>query len=275
MRAASPFRLAIFTKTRRDYLCSCVGQEQGIWWTMLRTFYHEHPQLLTLEAEVLEAEPGRVRLSQSPFYPGGGGQLADRGLVRTPQGEYAIAGFEEAGGRLWHLLTEPVELKGTVQAVVDSDFRLMMSQLHTDTHILNAVIFQEFNGALVTGVQMHPDGTARMDFDLPGVDNARLRLIEDPINAAIRQDLAVSDSYMPLDDVLEAHGLIRTKSAMPPPTADGMVRIVEIKGLDRQACGGTHLASTGRSGSIKILKIDNKGRNNRRVKIGLADHLGR
>jgi misacylated tRNA(Ala) deacylase len=241
---------------------------------MSRAFYHEHPDTLTLEAEVLEAEPGRVRLSLSPFFPGGGGQLADRGTLRAPQGEYAVAGLEEVGGRLWHLLSEPVELRGSVQAAVDPDFRLMMSQLHTDTHILNAVIFQEFNGALVTGVQMHADGTARMDFDLPGVDNARLRLIEDPINAAIRQDLAVNDSYMPLDDVFEEHGLIRTKSAMPPPTPDGMVRIVEIKELDRQACGGTHLASTGRSGPIKILKIDNKGRNNRRIKIGLVDRVG-
>jgi misacylated tRNA(Ala) deacylase len=241
---------------------------------MSRAFYHEHPDVLTLETEVLEAAPGRVRLSRSPFFPGGGGQLADRGTIRAAGGAFAIAGFEEAGGRLWHMLAEPVELKGVVQAVVDADFRLMMTELHTGTHILNAVVFQEFNGALVTGVQMNPDGTARMDFDLRGVDSAKLRLIEEPINAAIRQDLAVTDSYIPLDDVFDEHGLIRTKSAMPPPTADGMIRIVEIKGLDRQACGGTHLASTGRSGAIKILKIDNKGRSNRRIKIGLADRIG-
>ena len=186
-------------------------------------------------------------LSQSPFFPGGGGQLADCGLIRTPTGDYAVAGFEQAGGRLWHLLADPVEVKGDVQAVVYADFRRMMTQLHTDTHILNAVIFQEFNGALVTGVQMNADGTARMDFDLPDVDNSKLRLIEDPINAAIKQDLAVSDSYMPLDDAYDEHGLIRTQSVAPPPTLDGKIRIVEIKGLDRQACGGTHLASTGRS----------------------------
>lgn len=79
---------------------------------------------------------------------------------------------------------------------------------------------------------------------------------------------------MPLDDVFDEHGLIRTKSAMPPPTSDGMIRIAEIKGLDRQACGGTHLPSTGRSGRIRIMKIDNKGRNNRRIKIGLVDRVG-
>jgi len=241
---------------------------------MSRAFYHEHPETLTLEVEVLEAEPGRVRLSRSPFYTGGGGQLADRGRILSAHGEHCITAFEDVGGRLWHVLADRVELKGTVQAVVDADFRWMMSQLHTGTHILNAVIFQEFNGALVTGVQMNADGTARMDFDLPGVDNARLRLIADPINAAIRQNLAVTDNYMPLDDVFDEHGLIRTKSAMPPATSDGLIRIVEIKGLDRQACGGTHLASTGASGPVRITKIDNKGRNNRRVKIGLVDRVG-
>lgn len=242
---------------------------------MPRAFYHEHPGVLLIEADVLDAVPGKVLLAQSPFFPGGGGQLADRGVLRWQSGEVAVSGFERTGGKLWHLLADPqAQIRGRIQAAVDADFRLMMTQLHTDTHILNAIIFHEFNGALVTGVQMNEDGTARMDFDLPDTDNDRLRAIEGPINAAIRQDLAVTDSYIPLDDVHEEHGLIRTRSVMPPPTADGKVRIVEIAGLDRQACGGTHLASTGLSGPVRILKIDNKGRRNRRIKIGIAERVG-
>lgn len=242
---------------------------------MPRAFYHEHPGVLLIEADVLDAVPGKVLLAQSPFFPGGGGQLADRGVLRWQSGEVAVSGFERTGGKLWHLLADPqAQIRGRIQAAVDADFRLMMTQLHTDTHILNAIIFQEFNGALVTGVQMNEDGTARMDFDLPDTDNDRLRAIEGPINAAIRQDLAVTDSYIPLDDVHEEHGLIRTRSVMPPPTADGKVRIVEIAGLDRQACGGTHLTSTGLSGPVRILKIDNKGRRNRRIKIGIAERVG-
>lgn len=242
---------------------------------MPRAFYHEHPGVLLIEADVLDAVPGKVLLAQSPFFPGGGGQLADRGVLRWQSGEVAVSGFERTGGKLWHLLADPqAQIRGRIQAAVDADFRLMMTQLHTDTHILNAIIFHEFNGALVTGVQMNEDGTARMDFDLPDTDNDRLRAIEGPINAAIRQDLAVTDSYIPLDDVHEEHGLIRTRSVMPPPTADGKVRIVEIAGLDRQACGGTHLTSTGLSGPVRILKIDNKGRRNRRIKIGIAERVG-
>jgi misacylated tRNA(Ala) deacylase len=242
---------------------------------MSRAFYHEHPGTLVLDTEVVDMQPGRVLLAQSPYFPGGGGQLADKGVLRWAQGEAKVTGFEKVGGRLWHVLDDvAAEPSGAVQAIVDADFRRMMTEMHTGTHILNAVIFQEFNGALVTGVQMNDDGTARMDFDLPDVDNARLRAVEDPINAAIRQDLAVSDSYIPLDDAYDEHGLIRTRSAAPPPTSDGKIRIVEIKGLDRQACGGTHLASTGQSGLIRIMKIDNKGRRNRRIKIGLVDRIG-
>jgi misacylated tRNA(Ala) deacylase len=242
---------------------------------MTRAFYHEHPDVLTLATDIVDAQPGRVLLAQSPFFPGGGGQLADKGLVRWSGGEARVTGFDKVGGRLWHVLEDTAaEPHGPVEAVVDADFRLMMTQMHTGTHILNAVIFQEFNGALVTGVQMNDDGTARMDFDLPDVDNGRLRAVEGPINDAIRRDLTVSDSYIPLDDAYEEHGLIRTRSAAPPPTLDGKIRIVEIQDLDRQACGGTHLASTGRSGLIRIMKIDNKGRRNRRVKIGLVDRIG-
>jgi misacylated tRNA(Ala) deacylase len=109
-----------------------------------------------------------------------------------------------------------------------------------------------------------------MDFDLPDADNDRLRLLDAPINDAIRQDLAVGDSYVPMDDAIDEPGLIRTRSVAPPPTLDGKIRIVEITGLDRQACGGTHLASTGRSRLVRLLKIDNKGCHNRRVKIGLV-----
>ena len=162
-------------------------------------------------------------------------------------------------------------MTGSVEAAVDPAFRRIMRQLHTGTHILNAFVFQSFDGALVTGVQMYEDGTARMDFDVPGADNDRLRALEGPINDVIRQDIAVSFAYVPMEEAQAEHGLIRSRSVAPPPTPDGKIRIVEIAGLDRQACGGTHLASTGASPPIRILKIDNKGRHNRRVRIGLTD----
>ena len=237
---------------------------------MSRYFCHEHPDVLTLETRVIDARPGAVALAQSPFHPGGGGQLTDRGVLRWSGGETGVTAIEAEGGRLWHVLAEPVEIAGTVQAVVDAGFRAMMTQLHTDTHILNALVFQKFAGALVTGAQLNADATARMDFDLPDADNDRLRALEPEINEVIRQDLALRYDWVAADALTAEAGLVRCRSVAPPPASDGTVRIVEIVGLDRQACGGTHLPSTGQSRPVRILKIDNKGRHNRRVKIGLA-----
>ena len=237
---------------------------------MSRYFCHDHPDTLALETRVTDARPGAVVLEQSPFHPGGGGQLTDRGVLRWSGGETGVTAIEAEGGRLWHLLAEPVEIAGTVQAVVDADFRAMMTQLHTDTHILNALVFQKFAGALVTGAQLNADATARMDFDLPDADNDRLRALEPEINDVIRQDLALRYDWVAADALTAEAGLVRCRSVAPPPASDGTVRIVEIIGLDRQACGGTHLPSTGQSRPVRILKIDNKGRHNRRVKIGLA-----
>jgi misacylated tRNA(Ala) deacylase len=237
---------------------------------MSRYYCHDHPETLVLETQVLDARPGKVVLAQSPFYPGGGGQPPDRGVLRWRSGEAAVTGFEYADGTLWHLLASTTEPSGSVEAVVDAAFRRTMRQLHTDTHILNALIYQAFDGALVTGVQMYEDGTARMDFDLPGADNDRIRALEAPINEVIARDVPLSFGYIPLAEAQAQHGLIRSRSVAPPPTADGLIRIVEIVGLDRQACGGTHLAGTGASPPIRILKIDNKGRHNRRVRIGLV-----
>ena len=238
---------------------------------MSRYFCHDHPEVLSLETRVLDARPGAVVLEQSPFHPGGGGQLPDRGRLAWSSGDVAITGFEIADGRVWHLLGEAVEPAGMVQASVDPAFRALQTELHTNAHVLNAIVFQVFQGALITGAQLNDNGTARTDFDLPDVDNDRLRALEPQLNDVIRQDLPLRVSWVASDALASEPGLIRCRSVAPPPAADGSVRVVEIVGLDRQACGGTHLPSTGRSRAVRILKIDNKGRHNRRVKIGLVD----
>jgi misacylated tRNA(Ala) deacylase len=219
----------------------------------------------------VDARPGAVALDRSAFYPGGGGQPSDRGLLRWTGGVATVASVRVEGALLWHVLAEPVLIQDAVEGVVDAGFRQRMSQLHTDLHIVNALAFQTFDGALVTGAQIADDGTARIDLDLPGADSDRLRALEPAINDAIRQDLAVRQVYVPTDVALAERGLLRSRSVAPPPQPDGTIRVIEIAGLDRQACGGTHLASTGESPPVRILKIDNKGRHNRRIRIALAD----
>ena len=236
---------------------------------MSRYFCHENPECLRIETKVVAAQPGRVLLEASPFYPGGGGQLADRGTLRWTHGEVSVTGIEMRGSAMWHVLAEPVELADAVEVVVDEKLRRMMRELHTDLHIVNALIYREFDGALVTGVQMNDDATARIDFDLPDADNERIRALQGELNDIIRQALPVLETYVDQPQARREPGLIRSRSVAPPPTSDNKMRVIEIVGLDRQACGGTHLSSTDGSRPVKILKIDNKGRHNRRVRIGL------
>ena len=238
---------------------------------MSRYFCHDHPDVLVFETSVVDARPGAVVLEQTPFHPGGGGQLADRGVLAWAGGEARVTGFETTEGRAWHLLADAVEPSGVVRASVDPVFRAAQTELHTAAHVLNALVYRQFNGALLTGAQLGDDGTARCDFDLPDVDNDRLRALEGALDDVIRQDLPLRYAWVPRADAERAAGLLRSRSVAPPPSPDGMIRIVEIVGLDRQACGGTHLASTGRSRRIRILKIDNKGRHNRRVRYGFAE----
>jgi misacylated tRNA(Ala) deacylase len=231
---------------------------------------HERPDLLEFETEIVARRPGAVLLARSALHPGGGGQVSDRATLEYRSGVVEIVGVQAEGDHHWHLLDADVDIEGPVRVRIDAAFRSRVAQLHTDTHILNALVFQQFAGALVTGAQIYGDGTARMDFDLPGADNDRLRRLEPEINAVIRKGLEVRAVYVPATEAQTTPGLIRSASVAPPPTPDGRLRVIEIAGLDRQACGGTHVTNTAESAFIRITKVDNKGRRNRRVKITLA-----
>jgi len=186
---------------------------------------HENPDLFELECEVVEAAPGRVVLSRSLFYPGGGGQPADHGSLLWSGGEAAINGVETSGGQVWHLLADEVTPEGAALAKVDPLFRAQMCRLHTGLHLINALAFRDFDGALVTGAQISDDGTARLDLDLPGADNERLRALEPEINAVVRQDLAVRTLLLPMSVAAQEAGTLRSKAVTPPVQPDGRVRI--------------------------------------------------
>jgi len=231
---------------------------------------HEQPDLYEHEATVIESRPGAVVLSRTAFHPGGGGQVSDVGTIEWNGGAGAVTGIEIEGDRWWHMLATDDTPSGDVRVVVDADHRLRVASLHTTSHVLNAFVFSEFHGALVTGAQINGDGTGRMDFDLPDVDNDRLRALADPVNDVIKRGVAVRSVYVDAADAAITAGLVRSMSVAPPPTPDGKLRIIDIDGIDRQACGGTHLANTGHSRPIAITKVENKGRHNRRVRFAFA-----
>jgi len=233
---------------------------------------HLEPDLYQHEALVVDSRPGAVALSRSVFHPGGGGQVSDVGSLGWSGGRMAVTHIEPDGEIWWHVLADPAaELDGDVTVSVDADHRLRVASLHTMSHVLNAFVFDEFAGALVTGAQIGGDGRGRMDFDLPEVDTDRLRALEAPINEVIARGLAVSQVYVDADSAQQIEGLVRSMSVAPPPTPDGLLRLIDIDGLDRQACGGTHLSNTAQSRRIAITKIENKGRHNRRVRFAFAN----
>lgn len=237
---------------------------------MARYFCHDHPDILELEANIIDVRAGAVLLDRTPCFPGGGGQMADRARLAWAHGEAEVEGFEVDPRGYWHVFGTDAVPKGPVLVRADREFRRLMSELHTVSHVVNAFVFQNFGGALVTGVQMAGDGTFRMDFDVPGADNARLKALEPQINTAIKEDHLVRQLYLPWAEAEAQPGLLRSKAVTPPAQPDGTVRIIDIVGLDRQACGGTHLSHTAEARPIAILKIDNKGRQNRRLRVGLV-----
>lgn len=237
---------------------------------------HEQPDLYEFEARVLDARPGAVLLDRSALHPGGGGQVSDQATLSVAGETLRITSVKPEGDRHWHILDRELTpaTGDRVDVFIDQTHRLRVAQLHTATHILNALVFRQFEGALVTGAQINGDGTARMDFDLPQVNNDLLRALEPEINDVIRRGLEVNAMYVTEQEARATPGLIRSMSVAPPPSADGRLRVIDIAGLDRQACGGTHLNNTAQSLPIAITKVENKGKQNRRVRIELVPQRG-
>ena len=188
-------------------------------------------------------------LDRSAFHPGGGGQVSDTGWLDHAAGTVDVTGIDHVDDVLWHVLADDIlELSGPVVLRADHGGG-RVAQLHTDSHVLNALVY--FPGTLVTGAQINDDGTGRMDFDLSEVDNDVLRALDAGVNDVIGSGVEVRSVYVDAGGAATVAGLVRSLSVAPPPTPDGTLRVIDIDGVDRQACGGTHLSNTslGRSAS--------------------------
>jgi misacylated tRNA(Ala) deacylase len=235
-----------------------------------RFFAVDHPDQHELEGEVLDVRPSAVLLARSPFFPGGGGQLADRGTIAWDGRTCQVVGFEPAAEGLWHLIDADAAPDKRILMRIETSFRQLMCEQHTVAHLVNNAVYRQFDGALLTGVRMTETSEFSMDFDLPRLSTEQLLAVADAVNAAISEDRPVRAFDMAYEDAEATAGMFRAKSVAPPRQSDGMIRIVDIEELDQQACGGTHLASTGHARRIRILKVENKGRQNRRLRIGLT-----
>lgn len=227
----------------------------------------------TFEATVNAVDPDQrlVALDRTAFYPGGGGQPYDIGALRWHEGGADVARTRRVAGRVWHALAtdQPLPDPGTtVEGRVDWERRHLLMRTHTALHILCGVIWQDFAVA-VTGGNMEP-GTGRLDFELPEMSAELGRRLERRINEEIARARAVAVEFVDRAAADTDPALIRTKANLIPAAIDPL-RVIDIVGLDRQADGGTHVASTAEVGAVEVTGTRSKGRANKRVRIAVRD----
>jgi len=209
------------------------------------------------------AEEG-VQVAESVFYPHGGGQLGDTGVIVNATGNRitVLNTVKSADGSAQWLQIEnenTLQIGDAVTLELDWDRRFRLMRFHSGLHLLCAAVNAPVNGGSIQ------EDRARLDFDLPeGLDKAA---VQEKLDAFIAQDVPVSTRWITNEELAAQPELVRTMAVAPPKNASGTIRLVEFKGIDLQACGGTHVASSGEVGAIRVAKIENKGRQNRRVTI--------
>ena len=234
---------------------------------MTARLFLEDSYLETAPATVIESRPGVIVLDQTPFYARSGGQPGDRGTLAWPGHMIDVTeAIKGDGDAIHHLTVEDAVLPqagATVQATIDMALRHRLMRMHTALHLLCTLL----PGAFVTGGQIGPE-RSRLDLDLAGAPDKDA--LEAGFAGLIAADHPVSAEWVD-EAVLDTNPeLVRTLS-VKPPRGTGRLRLVRIGDIDLQPCGGTHVASTAEIGGIIVTKIENKGRQNRRVALTLVD----
>jgi misacylated tRNA(Ala) deacylase len=213
----------------------------------------------------VDAEGHRVELDRTGFYATGGGQPHDTGTLSGR----AVTAVRKEGDTLWHTYEgDDLVVGDTVHGVIDWDRRHALMRTHTALHVLCGVIWNEY-GTAVTGGNMEPL-SARMDFEFDPLPEGFGETVERRVNEELAADRPIEVSFLPRDTALGDADLIRTKVNLIPESVSE-IRVVDIVGLDKQADGGTHVASTAEVGRIRVVKTESKGKGNKRIRIEVVD----
>jgi misacylated tRNA(Ala) deacylase len=229
--------------------------------------FRDDAYLRRCETTVTAADERGIRLAATVFYPAGGGQPGDTGVLRFAGGETAIADTVKGGGadEIVHVPAPGAALPrpGTaVVAEIDWDRRYRHMRFHTCLHLLCAAVPYP-----VTGGRIGTD-KAHLDFDLQGAAVEK-EAVEAKLNALVQAAHRVAPRWITDEALAASPELVRTMS-VAPPMGQGRVRLLEVDGVDLQACGGTHVANTGEIGAVAVLKIRSEGKRNKRITIGFA-----
>ena len=230
--------------------------------------FRADPYARTCEAVVDAAAADAVRLDRTVFYPEGGGQPGDTGILRAEDGTvFAVQDTRKGDGAddILHLIEPGSALPAPgsrVVAALDWERRYRHMRMHTCLHLLSAVI-----DAPVTGGQLSAE-KGRLDFDVD--TKLEKAAVQDELNALITRDFPVAARWIS-DEALAAQPELVKTMRVKPPSGQGRVRVIDVEGIDLQPCGGTHVARTGEIGPVIVRKIENKGRHNRRVTLAFGE----
>ncbi len=233
---------------------------------MTEDLFRQDSYLKACEAVVTDVDHDAIVLDRTVFYPMGGGQPGDVGTIRWKGGSAKVSDTRYGeSGAIRHIVGEDAarpKVGDSVEAELDWDRRYRHMRMHTALHLLGSVLQYGVTGGSISAEK------SRLDFDMQ--DAVDKEHVGKALTALVRENHVVSCRWI-TDEELEAQpDLVRTLSVQPPKGA-GKIRLLEIEGVDLQPCGGTHLKSTGEVGLVRIGKVENKGKHNRRLNIHLDD----
>ncbi len=236
-----------------------------------RMLFQDDSYLREFDARIVRVLEGGVVLDQTAFNPVGGGLVSDTGYIVLGDKRYVVKEVrkDRETGEVVHYLdrTEGLVEGMLVRGVIDWERRYRIMRMHTGLHVLIAVMNVRY-GALVTGNQVRPD-RSRVDVNLEKPDVEVVRRAFEEANNVLAEGRPVKVYYLEREKALEIPGIVKLAKAMPPNLK--VLRIVEIEGVDIQADGGPHVRNTREVGKLEFLKLENKGRNNRRIYFTLSD----
>ncbi|NCN38805.1 MAG: alanyl-tRNA editing protein AlaX [Candidatus Aenigmarchaeota archaeon CG_4_10_14_0_8_um_filter_37_24] len=231
---------------------------------MSKILYLSDCYLKEWDAAVAKDNGKYIVLDQTAFYPNSGGQPCDTGTMKTENGnEYKVVYVGKFSGDVSHEVDNGgLKAGDKVHCRIDWDRRYKLMRMHTAAHVFSRVIFDE-TGAVTSGNQLDLD-KSRIDFTLENLDKGKIKEWEKKANEIIAGGRNLKISFYPREEAFKIPDFIRTSKLLVPEDLK-TIRIVEIEGLDQQACGGTHLKNISEIGKIEVLKVENKGKNNRRI----------
>ncbi len=235
---------------------------------MTDQLYLKDCYLKEFEAVVRNVNGNKVELDRTAFYAEAGGQPTDKGKLINNGDEYSVVFVKKDQGILWHELDrEGLKAGDGVKGILDWKRRHLMMRYHTASHVFSGVIYRK-TGSIVTGNQIGEEKT-RIDFNLENFDKEQVKDFAEEANRIISENHPVQIVFLPREEAVRIPTV--TKLAMGLPPAVQVIRIVDIIGVEKEACGGTHLKNTSEAGTIEVVSIENKGKDNRRIYFRLND----